>query len=367
VERKYWACKLGGQLRVRIFSGRVLVSSILGLALLFNSAMVSADVRTDLNSANQQVNNLRAQVGEHAAAAASLEAQIEAMNNEIERVKAAIASTQAKTMEVNRQIAEVEAKMADKKAVLHEHIRAQYYSPQPTTFETLVSADSLSGYLDKKEYLARAQEKIEVLLQEIEVIRKGLDTKKAELVSLNEQLAAQKSGLDAQRAAKNDLLAKTKGEQSRYEAMLREAMAARDRLNASLVALARSGQYVSRGHVEKGQIIGYQGNTGNSFGEHLHFEVRVGGETVNPRNYLGSRLSWPMEDFFVTQEYGPAGCGYCGYSFHTGIDLAGSWGAPIRAAASGEIIINNHIGDGYGHKIIIDHGDGLWTLYAHMR
>jgi murein DD-endopeptidase MepM/ murein hydrolase activator NlpD len=61
-------------------------------------------------------------------------------------------------------------------------------------------------------------------------------------------------------------------------------------------------------------------------------------------------------------------CGINGYKGHTGIDIGGvPYGTEILAAAPGVVIKAYKGWTGYGHYIIIDHGNGVQTLYAHNR
>ena len=82
--------------------------------------------------------------------------------------------------------------------------------------------------------------------------------------------------------------------------------------------------------------------------------------------YTGGELEWPVEGrYYVSSGYvgriSPVGNGY---EFHTGIDIPAPEGYDIRAAEDGTVINAGWI-NGYGNTVIIDHGGGISTLYAH--
>ncbi|MDD2956149.1 MAG: peptidoglycan DD-metalloendopeptidase family protein [Oscillospiraceae bacterium] len=76
-----------------------------------------------------------------------------------------------------------------------------------------------------------------------------------------------------------------------------------------------------------------------------------------PNSNSNSSFMWPVDGGYVS-------CGINGYWGHTGMDIATSRGTPIRAAASGTVVIAKQQG-AYGIHVMIDHGNNVQTLYAH--
>jgi murein DD-endopeptidase MepM/ murein hydrolase activator NlpD len=68
-------------------------------------------------------------------------------------------------------------------------------------------------------------------------------------------------------------------------------------------------------------------------------------------------LVWPVVGA-VTQRFGENG--------HSGLDIAAPVGTPVRAAGPGTVVVAAKLNHGYGWRIVIDHGDGYTSLYAHL-
>lgn len=77
-------------------------------------------------------------------------------------------------------------------------------------------------------------------------------------------------------------------------------------------------------------------------------------------------LRWPVESRRITSAYGWRIHPVWGYrSFHTGIDIGANWGDDIVASLPGRVIAVDYMGP-YGLAMVIDHGDSVATVYAHM-
>lgn len=86
--------------------------------------------------------------------------------------------------------------------------------------------------------------------------------------------------------------------------------------------------------------------------------------TLMPQQYLNNISGGNVGGFIWPPDGGYISCPIWGYGGHTGTDIAGKAGTPIRASADGTVVYSG-FRRAYGNVVIIDHGNNIRTLYAH--
>jgi murein DD-endopeptidase MepM/ murein hydrolase activator NlpD len=92
-------------------------------------------------------------------------------------------------------------------------------------------------------------------------------------------------------------------------------------------------------------------------------QAQVQRPQVRRVSYQEGGMRWPLSGFRITTYFGGRGAFQ---RYHTGIDLAAPYGTPIVAAKSGQVEVAGWSSFGYGFHVVLDHGGGVETLYAHM-
>lgn len=351
-----------------------------------NAASVG-QLQGQLNSINAKIEGIKGNLSQKRNEKATLENQIAILSGQIEELQLKIEGTTVEIQKTETEIAETEKKIRDTEAelqrqqeIIKEHLRI-LYEQRFSAVEVVVSSDNFSEFINKSEYLRTMQEKVQETAEkikqlkiELETKKKTLETKRSDLGNLKKQLDGEKADLDTQRVQKDKLLETTKGEEAAYQAQLNDSKnayaAVQSQINSVLASLrtpSSSSSGPASGSVKRGQVIGYQGNSGFSSGSHLHFGVYKGTADVDPMPYMNNgTFSWPLDNPTITQGYWGT-FSHRGVGWPGGLDLSQYFGAPVHAAADGNIIFNGYNAGTFGHYIIMDHGNGLRTLYGHMQ
>ena len=105
-------------------------------------------------------------------------------------------------------------------------------------------------------------------------------------------------------------------------------------------------------------------------------EILLVGTNNLAEGYSGAQFAsgfvWPtIGAYSLSSRFGYRSARISGWSFHGGVDIiktgGHSTGMPVVAAASGTVVVAQKGYRGYGHTVVIDHGGGLQTRYAHMQ
>ena len=181
-------------------------------------------------------------------------------------------------------------------------------------------------------------------VDDLKAVKAEYEQAKAEMEDSKAELETLKAQQEKDIAQANAVIASLQGDISSNSSLLSELSAQEKALNADIQAK------ISELNKQQQQQQG--GNNGNS-----------GGSTVGTGN-----LVWPSYCTYITSRQGPRTHPITGeYKNHGGTDIGASYGSAIYAADSGTVVRSSDgWNGGWGNYVMIDHGNGMQTLYAHM-
>ena len=243
----------------------------------------------------------------------------------------------------------------------------------------LAAADDYGDVMDADvklyDQLQEARAEHQAIEQEFRVYKAVCENKKAEHENTKAGLESDQADLEYQIEESDALIEEymekiEKAEEEQRAAAAAEAAAAASVSNflANYYAQQAAAQAAAQQQTQivETPVVEYNEETGQYEEYVIYEEVPVEQQFVAPTGGGGSgSYVWPFPGHTViTSPYGNrASTG----SFHSGVDIDGyqSMGSPIVAADSGTVIMAEYSG-AYGNCIIIDHGNGMSTLYAHL-
>lgn len=356
---------------------------VIGILLIFLLSSLPLKAEDLVNDLTSKINEYTAKLEELGKSKDTLANQIKILTSQAEltllkitQTESNIKNTETEILDLSQKINVLDISLNELSSAYISQVTQNYKLPKRIPFLSILRAGNFNNFLTQYKYLAVIQKNSQDTLLSMETVRSNFDIQKAqktqkqiELESLKKKLADQKDSLQKQKNSKANLLEVTKNNELKYQQLKK---AAEDELNSLLKA-----KFIGKRHVKAGEPIGLMGNSGYSFGDHLHFglytlnESAVGSWTyqndIDSASYIASHM-WPMnEPITITQGRGQTKYSYLyADKFHHGIDMV-SPNKTVRAVAEGEAYFYRNPGSSLGNHVKLFHPDGKMTLYLHLQ
>lgn len=367
------------------------------------------DALGKLEDEKEAIRNDKIEAGNKAASLREQKAawvqQKEALDEKNRLAQEEILNTQKQIEIYNQMIAEKQQEAdaaqaaADEQLSLYKkRLRSMEENGQFNTYmNVLLGAKSFDDLLSRVDVLSEIMENDKRLEQNYKDTRDEAIRVKAEYEQLNEELEAKKAELEAEVvqlekeiAEADEMIAEIQKDIDKYTALYNQAAASEaavmNRINGILAEIAAA-EEAARKEAEEAakREEEAQKNQGQLGGDGVQSGGESGGEgsgvtdggnggeqttTPPPANTSPSTGSyiWPTPNSrLITSLYGNRMHPILGYErYHSGVDINGRVGDPVVAADGGTVILSSYDPGGYGNYLVINHGGGRTTLYAHM-
>lgn len=340
-----------------------LIALTMMLSPLFVLGDTAAELEQQISDHNREIAQLNAEIAQYEVQLASASSKKQTLQNTLDQLnisrkkltasisatKKRISTTELEIQQLSQGIAVKEHSISNDKAGLAETLRRMNEMETEPLSVRLLSKEDVGAVWSDIDLSAQLQKAVSQDITELAAQKKSLtqtkataEGKRADLVKQQRTLLSQQGSLDATRKTQSELLAQTKSQESNFQTILAQKQAAKAVFEGALQDLQSKLQY-----------------------------------TIDPSRITPAGrgiLQWPVDKVRVTQQFGNTSFalagGYNGKG-HNGIDVAAQIGTPIKAALSGTVIGVGDTGSvrgcySYGRWVLLKHGNGLDTLYAHL-
>ncbi|MDO4285301.1 MAG: peptidoglycan DD-metalloendopeptidase family protein [Eubacteriales bacterium] len=301
-------------------------------------------IQSNLSNLKQIKEELQASKDDLTSYITELDASLTQMQGKIDTLKTQIADKETQIEQTELELEEAQARQQEQYEAMKRRIRFMYERGSVAYLEVLLEAGSFGEMLNKATYVELVARYDREMLDEY--------AEQAELVALTkEALEEEKETLDAARAS-------VEQEEANMESLISEKQ----------VQVASV-----EGDIENqnATIAEYEAQMAQQNAEIQALEAAVAAEkeqlaAANQQHYNGGVFAWPAPSYtYISSEYGYRIHPIYGDSrFHNGLDMAAPGGSPILAAYDGTVVAASY-SSSMGNYIMIDHGDGLYTIYMH--
>ena len=345
---------------------------MLGSTIFGAIGMASAASKSELKSRLAQIKEQKAEIERnlesYKADQAEYAGQIGTLNNKIALTEEEIDATQDILDELDANIAQTEQELEEttqelenKKELFATRIRVMYENGDTSYMDVLLNSENFSDMLSNMEIVSQIMDYDKGVVAEYTALKESIEQMKAELESdradkqdYMDSLEDRKEELESDRTDLKKLLTKLENDIEYAEKTARQMQADEDKVNAEIEELSRQEAEAARKAAEAAKKAAQSKSASSSTSTST---VRASGSMV-----------WPCPSYnYISSNYGYRTHPITGKvsSFHKGIDIASGSGNPVLAAASGTVV-KSYMSSSYGNYIVISHGGGLMTAYAHL-
>lgn len=311
---------------------------------------------TRLAEIEKEIAEFESALQEVGAERSTLQSAINALELERKKVTADVRLTENKIdatdleiQQLETEISKAENQIENSRDVVAQILRQMNITDDETMIEVFLRQEQMSDFWNELQDLQTIRTSMHVRIDELEELKLDLQQKysqnedrKNQLLGLRRQFSDQQSILVSNQATKSELLQQTRNEEAEYQKMLSDRKEAREQLLTEVRDIESQIQFI------------LDPNTIPSPGTAVFL--------------------WPLDNVYITQRFGYTKFALSGAyqgSQHNGVDLGASVGTPIKAPLTGTV---RNIGNtdsvpgcySWGQWVLIDHPNGLSTMFAHM-